>query len=106
LSFSLKIPLKNSEGAVEVSIPEKQNQSQRKTLSDKKVRINVTTTEDTHRKLKKLAISCNMSKTALAEELLRMCLNHTDIIDWYQNMYNTEAEYRVIPVKQGNSIMY
>jgi len=80
--------------------------NERATRSDKKTRVNITTTQDTHRKLKKLAISCNMSKTALAEDLLRMCLNHTDIIEWYQEQHNTEDEYRVIPIKKDGKVFY
>ena len=78
----------------------------RATRSDKKIRVNITTTQDTHRKLKKLAISCNMSKTALAEDLIRMCVNHTDIIEWYQKQHNTEDEYRIIPILKDGKVYY
>jgi hypothetical protein len=80
--------------------------SERSTRSDKKVRVNITTTQDTHRKLKKLAISCNMSKTALAEDFIRMCVNHEDIIDWYQNRFNTEDEYRIVIIKKDGKVYY
>ncbi|MGP4039452.1 hypothetical protein ACTWP4_06000 [Gracilibacillus sp. D59] len=42
--------------------------------------------------------SWDMSTYTLAEGMLRMWVNHTDFIDWYQNKYNTEEEYRVISI--------
>lgn len=80
--------------------------SHTKTRSDKKVRVNITTTQDTHNKLKKLAIACDKSKTGMAEELIKMCVNHEEIINWYQKQYNVEEQYRVIPVKRKDKIIY
>lgn len=80
--------------------------SERKIRSDKKIRVNITTTQDTHEKLKRLSVSCDMSKTALAEDILRMALNHTEIIAWYQDQYNKNDQYRVIPIKENGKVYY
>lgn len=77
-----------------------------KSRSDKKIRVNASLDNDTHEKLKKLAISCDMSKTSMAAEFIKMCVNHTDIIDFYQKKYNKDDKYRVIPVKENGKITY
>lgn len=73
---------------------------------DKKTRVNASLDNDTHEKLKKLATSCDMTKTMLAAELLKMCVNHLDIIDFYQKNYNKNDQYRVIPVKKDGKVLY
>lgn len=83
-----------------------EKEDERKIRSDKKTRVNASLDEDTHHKLKKLSVSCNMTKTMLAAELIKMCVNHTDIINFFQDRYNTEPEYRVIPVKVNGKVQY
>ncbi|MCR1834954.1 hypothetical protein NSA56_11165 [Oceanobacillus caeni] len=72
----------------------------------KKINVNPALDHDTHLKLFKLAISCNMSKTAMAEKIIKMSVNHTDIIDYFQNIYNTEPDFRVIPIMQDKKVTY
>lgn len=79
---------------------------EKKTRSDKKIRVNASLDQDTHEKLKRLATSCEMTKTMLAAELIKMCVNHIDIIDFYQQRYNKDDQYRVIPIKQDGNILY
>lgn len=74
--------------------------------SDKKIRVNASLDNDTHQKLKKLATSCEMTKTMMAAELIKMCVNHLDIIEFYQKKYNKSDQYRIIPVKQDGKITY
>jgi hypothetical protein len=78
----------------------------RKTRSDKKTHVNPALDFDSHRKLKKLAISCNMTKTNLAERFLVMALNNPDIIKHFQDIYNLEEQYRITPImdKDGRCI--
>jgi hypothetical protein len=78
----------------------------RKERSDKKTRVNASLDKDTHDKLKKLAISCDMTKTMLAAEIIEMAVNHEGIIDWFQNQYNQNDAYRVIPVQQAGKLYY
>jgi hypothetical protein len=81
-------------------------EDERKVRSDKKTRVNASLDEDIHRKLRKLSVSCNMTKTMLAAELIKMCVNHSDIINFFQDRYNTESEYRVIPVNINGKVNY
>jgi len=74
--------------------------------SDKKTRVNASLNEDTHQKLKKLAISCDMTKTMLAASLIESCVNHVDIIEYYQRLYNKDEQYRVVPINQDGNITY
>jgi len=78
----------------------------RKSRSDKKIRVNASLDQQTHDKLKKLATSCDMTKTMLATELIEMSVNHIDIIDFFQRNYNHNDQYRVIPVKQNGNVTY
>lgn len=78
----------------------------KETRSDKKIRVNASLDQQTHDKLKKLAISCDMTKTMLAAELIEMSVNHIDIIDFFQKRYNHNDQYRVIPVKQNGNVTY
>lgn len=74
--------------------------------SDKKIRVNASLDNDTHEKLKKLGISCEMTKTMMAAEIIKMAVNHPEIIDYYQKKYNKDDKYRVIPVKENGRITY
>lgn len=74
-----------------------EEKKQRKTRSDKKFPVLPSLDADTHRKLKRLALACDISKTALAEEIIRLAVNHTEIIKHFQNKYNAD-EFRVIPI--------
>lgn len=80
--------------------------NQRKVRSDKKTRVNPSLDQDTHTKLRKLGISCNKTKTMLAAEIITMALNHPDIVEYFQDKYNTESQYRVVPVKHQGRIYY
>jgi hypothetical protein len=64
----------------------------------KKIPVQPSLYEDSHNKLYKLAISCNMTKTALAEKLINMAVNNPDVIEHFQELYNTEPGFRVVPV--------
>lgn len=74
----------------------------RKVRSDKKTGVLCKLDSDTHDKLVKLAISCNMTKTKLAEKLITMCLNSPDTVNYLQSRYNTNEKYKVSPVIVDN----
>ncbi len=77
-----------------------------KTRSDKKIRVNASLDQDTHDKLKKLAISCDMTKTMLSAEIMKLVVNHIDFIDFLQKKYNKQEQYRVIPVRKDGKTYY
>uniref|UniRef100_UPI0034A0B180 hypothetical protein n=2 Tax=Bacillus TaxID=1386 RepID=UPI0034A0B180 len=79
---------------------------ERKVRSDKKTRVNPSLDSDTHQKLKKLAISCDMTKTQLAAEILKMALNNESVIDWYQKKYNKDDSYRIILARINGELHY
>ncbi len=82
------------------------NKDNQKFRSDKKIRVNASLDQDTHDKLKKLAISCDMTKTMLSAEIIELVVNHIDFIEFLQKKYNTQEQYRVIPVRKGGKIYY
>lgn len=77
-----------------------------RTRSDKKIRVNASLDQDTHDKLKKLAISCDMTKTMLSAEIIKLVVNHIEFIDFLQKKYNHQEQYRVIPVRQDGKTYY
>lgn len=66
--------------------------------SSKKIPVQPSLYKDSHDKLYKLGISCNMTKTAMAEKIINMAVNHPDIIKHFQDLYNTEPNFRIVPV--------
>jgi hypothetical protein len=102
-SYTALRPIEGEEGK---SVRFKFDLREKHTRSDKKTRVNAFLDQDTHEKLKKLATSCEMTKTMLAAELLKMCVNHLDIIDFYQKTYNKNDQYRVIPIKVDGKVNY
>ncbi len=48
---------------------------ERKVSSNKKVNVNPAVDQDTHRKLKWLALACDVTKTTLAEGILQLAVN-------------------------------
>lgn len=73
---------------------------------NKKIRVNASLDQDTHNKLKKLAIACDMTKTMMAYEMIRIVVNHPDFINFLQTRYNQDDQYRVVPIKQNGKIHY
>lgn len=70
----------------------------RKTRSDKKIHVNPALDHDTHEKLFRLAISCSMTKTQLAELIIKTAVNTPELIRFFQDRYNVIEQYRVMPV--------
>lgn len=68
---------------------------ERKTRSDKKHKVLPALDHDSHHKLKRLALACDITKTQLAAEIIKLAVNHPDIIHWFQNKYNAD-EFRII----------
>jgi hypothetical protein len=79
---------------------------EKKIHGNKKIRVNASLDQDTHDKLKKLAISCDMTKTMLAYEIIKLSVNHVNIIEFLQNRYNNDEQYRVVPIQKDGKIDY
>ncbi|WP_068792552.1 hypothetical protein [Brevibacillus laterosporus] len=78
----------------------------RKIRSDKKTRVNPSLNTDTRGKLEKLALSCGMTKTKLAEEIIKLSLNSPDIVRYLQTKYNRNPRYQVNPVIVNKRVEY
>lgn len=78
----------------------------RKTREDKKTRVNPSLDKDTHNKLKKLSISCDMTKTMLASEIIKFAVNNVEIVNFLQAKYNQDDNYRVIPIRNEGKTFY
>ncbi|MGG3641461.1 hypothetical protein ABES38_08785 [Bacillus gobiensis] len=81
-------------------------EAERKVRSDKKIRVNASLDQETHHQLKKLAISCDMTKTMLAAIIIEAAVQNEGFIDWLQTRYNKYDEYRVIPIKIEGKLHY
>lgn len=79
---------------------------QKELHGNKKIRVNASLDQDTHDKLKKLAISCDMTKTMLAYEILKIVVNHTDFIEFLQDKYNKDDQYRIVPIRKDGKTIY
>lgn len=77
-----------------------------KVRSDKKINVNPNLPKDTHDKLYKLAISCGMTKTKLAERIITMIVNDPDAVNYFQDKYNTEPQYRITPIIIGDRVQF
>lgn len=73
---------------------------------ERRFNVNPALDKDTHMKLYKLAVSCGKTKTKLAEELIRMAVNHPDIITHYQDLYNTDDAFRIRLILQDDKVIY
>jgi hypothetical protein len=57
---------------------------------------------DTHHKLKRLALACDMSKTSLAAVIIRHVVNNEAYVQWLQERYRGPKEFRIIPVRHSD----
>lgn len=78
----------------------------RKERSDKKIRVNPSLDKDTHAKLKRLALACDIPKTKLAEEIIKLAVNNPSLIEHVQKKFNAADEFRVIPIVANGQVHY
>lgn len=78
----------------------------RQERSDKKIRVNPSLDKDTHAKLKRLALACDLTKTGLAEEIIKIAVNNPSLIEHIQKIYNASDEFRVIPIVTNGKVHY
>ncbi|MFP3725772.1 hypothetical protein U8V72_11280 [Priestia filamentosa] len=70
------------------------------------VRFSISTPNEYDNKLSKLATSCGMTKSKMADTLLRLSLDSPSLIDEIQNLLNTNEQYRVRPLIINNRVVY
>lgn len=83
-----------------------QERGERKTRSDKKIRVNATFNQIVHEKLDRLAAACGTTKTELAAHLVEMCLDNVDVINLVQERYKETARFRIIPSKLDGQLKF
>ncbi|MEJ1518071.1 hypothetical protein R3O67_33385 [Bacillus cereus] len=87
-----------------------QNQSEAagtRNLGDKRcVRFSISIQNEYDRKLGRLSTSCQMSKSKMADALLRIALDSPELIEWFQKTYNKDEQYLVNPVVINNKLYY
>lgn len=62
------------------------------------VRFSVSIANDYDAKLSKLAISCGMPKSKLADLLIRLTLDSPHMVEMIQDVHNKNEKYRVKPM--------
>lgn len=81
---------------------------ERKTRSDKRIRVNPSLKSDTHEKLKMLALACgNMTKTKLAERIIEMALQDPKAVKNIQDRIGPKDNpYRVHAITINGKVFY
>lgn len=69
-------------------------------------RFNVSVSHDTDLKLKRLAISCDMSKSELVDFIVKSAINSPEYLVKLQNRFNKNEKYRVLPVFHNGKMHY
>lgn len=77
----------------------------RKTRSDKKIRVNTTLPQDVYQKLKRLSIACDTKPTPLANDIIATVLNNPDWVNFFQRKYGA-TEFRIVPIMVKGKMIY
>lgn len=78
----------------------------RKYKEKRRARVNISITQDHEKRLKMLAISCNMQPTTLAEKMIRACLDSPQFVLDLQKKYNKEPIYWVLFERLADGVRY
>jgi hypothetical protein len=70
------------------------------------VRYSVSVTNETDRKLTKLAKSCEMSKSEMTDVILEIGLRSPELIEKLQDRYNKDERIKLHPVIINNILQY
>ncbi|MEW9673502.1 hypothetical protein [Ammoniphilus sp. 3BR4] len=74
----------------------------------KRLRVSSTYTEmpDIYEKLDRLATACGIRPTTLQTELVKLCLQNENIINYIQDRYRHCSRFRIIPSKLDGDLKY
>lgn len=76
-----------------------------KGLGGKRIcRVNLSLTNETNRKLGRLAVACGVRPTALAAMMVEHCLNDVGVVDRVQTEMNKVEAYKVLPIRDWQDI--
>ncbi|WP_428911814.1 hypothetical protein [Niallia sp. Krafla_26] len=74
--------------------------------NNRNIRLSISINDEYDQKLSKLSLSCDLSKSQMTDQLLRIALDSPNVVEWLQEQYNTVEEYRVRPLMINNKIHY
>lgn len=69
-------------------------------------RVNLTLDDDTREKVVRLALACRKHPTTLAGELVRLCVNNPNIIEFIQRQHNVADRWKVRAHVEGGAVVY
>jgi hypothetical protein len=58
-------------------------------------RVNLTVSEEVYEQLTSLSHACNARPETLGDEMLQLCLNNADIVDYLQKRHNVPKKFRI-----------
>ncbi|MEW9674283.1 hypothetical protein [Ammoniphilus sp. 3BR4] len=82
------------------------NKTKRGVGAKRCVRKSISITSEIEGKLNRLAVSCNMTPAELASVVLEDGLNSVNYINFLQDKYNKNPQYRVTPIRENSKITY
>ena len=91
---------------VRVELGSKVKDHIRKTRSDKRICVKTNLDQESHLLLNRLGMTVGKSKTALATEIVETILRNPTFINWIQDKYKVQNEYRLTPVTINGKITY
>lgn len=78
---------------------------ERKQRNDKKTRVNPPLDQETHELLCRLALACNIPKTALAEQIIEIAVRTDDFVHFLQEK-NNATTFRIITTRRDGKVVY
>ncbi len=87
---------------------EKRDKRSHTEQATKRLRVSSTYTEmpDIYEKLDRLATACGIRPTTLQTELVKLCLQNENIINYIQDRYKHCSRFRIIPSKLEGDLKY
>lgn len=67
------------------------------------VRVSCSMTNETHKKLKRLAVACDLPPATLLAIILESSVNSPAFVNALQDKYNKNPQYRVVPMTHYDS---
>jgi hypothetical protein len=69
-------------------------------------RIGLTPDNDTREKLIRLALACRKHPTTMAMDLIKLCVNNPNIIEFVQRINGVDERYKVKCRIEGDTVIY
>lgn len=73
---------------------------------DGRLRVSSTYDAETFDMLDRLATACGISRTTLQTELVQLCLQNENIVNYIQDQHKHRARFRIVPSKADGKLRY